>query len=59
MAECSLCGAITTQTLELTWLEGWMACSNCEIITSLGAEVLDALNQQAVDARATLHRLKS
>jgi len=36
LAECSLCGAITTQPLELTWLEGWMACSNCEIVMPLG-----------------------
>jgi hypothetical protein len=43
MAECSLCGAITTQPLELAWFEATIECSNCGIVMTLQQQVLDTL----------------
>lgn len=58
MAECSLCGAISTQPLELAWLERTIQCSNCGIVMPLREEVLDTSRQQAVAVQATIERLK-
>jgi len=57
MAECSLCGAITMQSLALAWLERSVQCSNCGIVMPPHAEVLDTLRRQAVQAQAAIERL--
>lgn len=57
MAECSLCGAITTQPLELAWFEGVVECSNCEIVMPLHQSVLSTLRKQAVAAQTAIGRL--
>ena len=58
MAECSLCGAISTHPLELAWLERTTQCSNRGIVMPLREEVLDTLRQQALAVQATIERLK-
>jgi hypothetical protein len=57
MAECWLCGAITTQPLELTWLEGVVECSYCGIQMPLYQSALHKLRQHAGDATAVIEAL--
>ena len=57
MAECSLCGAITEQPLQVAWFEGVVECSNCGIQMPLYQSVFDALRQQAVEAQSAIEAL--
>jgi hypothetical protein len=57
MAECSLCGAITTEPLELAWLEQSVTCSNCEIVMPVTAGVLGRLRKQAIEVQSTIDSL--
>lgn len=53
----SLCGAITTQPLELACFEGADECSICGIVMPLPAKVLDTLRRQAVEAQGQMDEL--
>ena len=57
MAECSLCGAITEQPLELAWEMRHIACSNCGVVMRIDEGVLTRLREQAVAALSTIKAL--
>lgn len=57
MAECPICGAITTYSLELAWRLRTVTCGQCSLSMRLVEGDLRGLREQLVDARVRIDRL--
>lgn len=57
MAECPMCGAITTLPVEFAWRQGVVYCSECEAAMQLTRAGLERLLRQAEGAGEVIVRL--
>lgn len=57
MAECAICGAITTQTIEIAWALGFVMCSECGIQSPLTSRTLKVFREQAATVQSEIDQL--
>jgi transcription elongation factor Elf1 len=56
-AECAICGAITTQAIDVAWRVGFVMCSECGIQSKFTVSTLMHLRAQAVTVQSVIDRL--